>query len=81
MSFGLGEPACTRYALLMNKTEAAEILALDVRVFARKHGVEINKDLVEARMSEAKHLGGLKDQAVAVAPSWKTILRIAKAGL
>jgi len=62
----------------MTKTEAAEILALDVRVFARQYGIKITKDLVEARLSEALHLGGLKTVAAQVAPSWRTILRIAR---
>jgi hypothetical protein len=62
----------------MTKTEAAEILALDVRVWARQHAAPIDKDLVEARLSESKHLGGLKATAGAVAPSWRTILRLAR---
>lgn len=61
----------------MTKTAAAEIIATDVRVFARHYGVAITKDLVEARMSEARHLGGRKAEAAGVAPSWKTVLRVA----
>lgn len=65
----------------MTKTEAAEILANDVRVFARHLGLtsvsQITKDLVEARLSEARHTGGQLTLAATVAPSWKTILRTA----
>lgn len=61
----------------MTKTEAAEIIATDVRVFARQYGIEITKDLVEARLSEARHMGGLKATAAATAPAWRTVLRAA----
>ncbi len=63
----------------MTKTAAAEIIATDVRVFARQYGITITKDLVEARMSEARHLGGRKAEAAAAAPSWRTVLRAALA--
>lgn len=62
----------------MTKTEAAEIIANDVRVFARRHGLEIDKNLVEGRLSEAKHLGGIYPKAAEVGPSWRTILRAAR---
>jgi len=61
----------------MTKTEAAEILANDVRVVARHYGVTIDKDLVEARLSEARHMGGLYSSAAQAAPSWRSILRVA----
>ena len=66
----------------MNKTKAADIIATDVVVWARQHDRAIDKDLVEARMSE---LGGYayrstwKGLAAKVAPSWRTVLRLAKA--
>ena len=61
----------------MTKTEAAEILANDVRVRARRTGAAIDKDLVEARLSEARHLGGLYPAAAATGVSWRTVLRAA----
>lgn len=61
----------------MTKTEAAEIIAIDVRVWARRNGTPITKDLVEARLSEARHMGGLYPAANAARPSWRTILRVA----
>lgn len=64
----------------MTKTEAAEIIATDVRVEARRYGVPISKSLVEERLSEAQHLGGAKAKAARVAPSWRTVLRLARAG-
>lgn len=36
----------------MTKTEAAKTMAVEVRCFAREHGLEVTKDLVEARISE-----------------------------
>lgn len=66
----------------MTKTEAAEILATDVRVWARRTGTAITKDLVEARLSELGcgapcYAGSYKEQAALTAPSWRTILRAA----
>lgn len=51
----------------MTKTEAAETLALRVRVTARATGATINKDLVEAILSEARNWGGIFPAAVAAA--------------
>lgn len=61
----------------MTKTEAAAIIATDVRVWCRRTGVAITKDVVEARLSEAQHMGGRYPAAHAAAPSWRTILRAA----
>lgn len=71
----------------MSKTEAAEIIAIDVRVWARKtgltHASQITKDLVEARLSELgcgapQYAGSYKEAAALAAPSWRTILRLAR---
>lgn len=64
----------------MTKTEAAEILATDVRVWARRTGKPITKDMVEERLSELgcgapQHAGTVKEQAALTAPSWRTILK------
>lgn len=69
-------------AVRMSKTQAAEILATDVRVWARKAGVPVTKSLVEERMSELgcgapQYAGTLKEQAALTRPSWRTILRAA----
>lgn len=64
----------------MTKTEAAETIALDVVVFARRNSLEITKTLVEERMSEARggHLGGFVKQAADLT-CWRSTLRAAKA--
>lgn len=65
----------------MNKTQAAEIIATDMRVFARTHGLELTKDLAEARVSEhrgAASYGTLKHRA-AVSANPNTVLRLARA--
>lgn len=59
----------------MTKTEAASILADRARVIARQTGKPLDKDLVEAVMSEARHWHGLLPIAAATAPSWRTVLR------
>lgn len=62
----------------MTKTEAADIIGNEVRVFAHRTGRTIDRTLVEERMSEAKHLGGLFPAAAAAAPSWRTVLKAAQ---
>jgi hypothetical protein len=61
----------------MTKTEAAEILALEITVWARKRGVtQITKDLIEELRGEARHWGlegCLIRQAAEVCPDWRTI--------
>lgn len=61
----------------MTKTEAAEILALKTRVMGRAWNMPLDKNLVEHVLSEGRNWPGFAD-AVAVGPSWRTILRIAK---
>lgn len=66
----------------MTKAEAADIIATDVRVFAREHGLTIDKALVEARMSEiagSAFRNTYKGQAMSASarPSWRTVLRAA----
>jgi hypothetical protein len=63
----------------MTKTEAAEIIALDVRVQARKAGRKIDKAMCEERVSELRgqnYQGNLKGDAANIA-SPRTVLRIA----
>jgi hypothetical protein len=36
----------------MTKTEAAKTMAVEIRCYARKHGLEVTKSLVEERISE-----------------------------
>lgn len=62
----------------MTKTEAAQILGLKAKIWARDNGHKLDKDLVEAIMSEAIHWPGLFPEAANTAPSWKTVLREAK---
>lgn len=64
----------------MTKTEAADIIATDVVVWARQHDRVIDKDLVELRMSELggyAYRGTWKGLAVKVGPSRRTVLRLA----
>lgn len=64
----------------MTKTEAAEIIANDVVVFARKNNVQITKTLAEERVSEFRgetFAGTYKGIAARLA-SPVTVLRIAK---
>ncbi len=67
----------------MTKTEAAEIIATDVRVFARKLGYvsvkQIDKNLVEARISELRGPAGqgLQREAAQLA-TWRTTLTAAR---
>lgn len=65
----------------MTKTEAAEIMALDVRVWALLNNRrEITQELVEERISEAKHSTGPRTYktAAATVANWRTTLRIAR---
>lgn len=63
----------------VTKTEAAEIVANEVLVFARKHGRTPNKELVEARISELRGTaaGSLLGDAAEIA-HWRTTLGIAQ---
>ncbi len=63
----------------VTKTEAAEIVANEVLVFARKHGRTPNKELVEARISELRGTaaGSLLGDAAEIA-HWRTTLRFAQ---
>jgi hypothetical protein len=61
----------------MNKTQAAEIVATEMRVFARTYGLELTKDLAEARVSELRGRQDGHGIAARIA-SPKTVLRIAK---
>lgn len=66
----------------MTKTQAAEIIANDVVVWAREHGIHPSKDLVEGRISEWSGITGagtLKGRAAQLA-NWRTTLRIALDG-
>lgn len=65
----------------MTKTEAAEILALRVRVEARRMNRTIDKAFVEDIAAEAAYWTGLLPQAAAARPSWRTILRLATSDL
>jgi hypothetical protein len=65
----------------MTKTEAAEIMALDVRVWARETGRPITRLMCEERVSEWRgsgpsYAGTLKAAAAAIANP-KTVLRCA----
>lgn len=64
----------------MTKTEAADILANKARVLARESGHDLDKNLIEAVLSEARHWGGLFTLAAEAAPHWRTVLRAARAG-
>lgn len=63
----------------MTKTEAAEIMALDVRVWARKTGKPITRHMCEDRVSEwqAENYAGTRKAAAASIANPKTVLRIA----
>jgi hypothetical protein len=62
----------------MTKTEAAEILANEVIVFARKNELTPTKNLVEARMSELRTTAtGTALGTAALTANWRTTLRIA----
>lgn len=64
----------------MTKTEAAEIMALDVRVWARKAGKPITKELCEDRVSELRgpnYQGNRKGDAANIANP-TTVLRVAR---
>ncbi len=63
----------------MTKTEAAEIMALDVRVWARRTGQPVTRLMCEERVSEWRgpnYAGTLKASAAAIANP-KTVLRYA----
>lgn len=66
---------------MMTKAEAAEIIANDVRVWARNAGrSEVTLSLCEERVSELRgetHQGTFKGDAAAVAHP-KTVLRAAR---
>jgi hypothetical protein len=64
----------------MNKTEAAEIIALDVRVWVRKNGVALTSWLVQERMSELRHGDSRKAEAARTA-NYKTAYRLAVKGM
>jgi hypothetical protein len=64
----------------MNKTEAAEIVATNVLVWARKTGHAVTKELVEARMSEMRVTAtpGTYAHTAAHLANWRTTLAAAK---
>jgi hypothetical protein len=68
-----------RNVLGMTKKEAAETIALDVRVWCRRTNRTPDRAIVEERMSELRggyYAGTLKHRA-AWACNWKTTLRLA----
>lgn len=63
----------------MTRTEAAETIALDVRVWCRKNGKTPSLDIAEERVSELRgpnYQGNLKGDAANLANP-KTVARIA----
>ena len=61
-----------------SKTDAADALGLEIALYAKENGLEVNRELVEARFSEAHYSSTEMHQAVVKArPHWKTTLRAA----
>ena len=66
----------------MTKRHAAEVMALDVQVWARKHNQPVTLALCEERVSEWRgpnYAGTFKAQAALIANP-KTVLRLALKG-
>jgi hypothetical protein len=64
----------------MTRTEAAEIIATDARVWARKAGRgQVTKDLIEERISELRGdtYAGTRKATAAHLANWRTALRAA----
>lgn len=61
-------------------TQAAEVIARNVRMFSREHGLTVDKSLVEERVSELRGMAGDSSpylQTCAAHANVKTVLRIA----
>ena len=66
----------------MTRTEAAEIMGLDTRVWARRTGQPVTRDLVEERISEWRgpNYAGTRKGSAAQLASVRTTLRAALKG-
>ncbi|AJK27395.1 hypothetical protein PBI_KRATIO_66 [Mycobacterium phage Kratio] len=64
----------------MTKTEAAEIVANEVLVWARSNGATPTKSLVEARISELRVTAtpGTYLHTASLTANWRTTLAVAK---
>ena len=63
----------------LTKTQAADIIADDMRVFARAHNLDLTLSLAEARVSEYRGTayGDVLKHRAALSANPKTVLRIA----